>query len=313
MNAAYRQLTILQLLLSDHLVIKTALADQFEVSPRAVQRDISQVKNFIADQQLPYQLVYRRKLGGYQLVSAQGNVSKQVVLVLVKILLASRAVTTTELHQTITGLMNLLPQPERREIQPIIKNETFYYQPVHHGKPLLKLIWELSQLIIHQTTIDIDYRNAHDQIETRTILPQAVIFSEYYFYVVAYSAKYHANRFFRIDRIFDYHRAHQPLTRNRAQRVEDGELRHVIHYMQPGEKMTIRFEFSGIVEAALDRFPTAKVLKKFPDGRVLIETEAFDRGAKMWLLSQGPLVKVVAPASFVKDVQASLQATLAQY
>ncbi len=315
MNAAYRQLYILQLLLSDHVVRKQAVADHFEVTPRAIQRDLSQVKAFIADQHLNYQLVYYRHRGGYQLESTQAGVSKAVILALVKIVLASRALNRAELDKTIQGLMGLVTKPEQREILPIIKNEVFHYQPVRHDKPLLNLIWDLSQFIITKTTIDIDYRNSHDHVETRTILPQAVLFSEFYFYVVAYSIRYQANRFFRMDRIFGYRvtPADATITRTRAQRVEDGELRHYLHYMQPGQRLTIRFEFSGTIEAALDRFPTATVVQKFSDGHVLIEAAAVDTGAKMWLLSQGPLVKVVSPTSLIDAIRHDLQASLQQY
>lgn len=309
MNAAYRQLYIFQRLLTDHVVNKLALADHFNVTPRAIQRDLSQIRDFIIDEQLFYQLVYHRRLGGYQLETTQASVSKPVVLAIIKILLASRSLNTTEMTKVTDGLLALVSKTEQLEIQPIINNERLYYQPVHHDKPLLTRIWQLSQFIIHQTTISIDYRNRYNTIESRIILPQAVIFSEYYFYVVAFSEKYQTNRFFRVDRIFDLHPANQQLSRSRAQRVEDGDLRRYLHYMQPGKKITLRFEFTGIVEAALDRFPTAKVLQRFADGKVLIEATAFDTGASMWLLSQGPRVKVLSPASMVQTMKASLQAT----
>ncbi|WP_434432693.1 helix-turn-helix transcriptional regulator [Lactiplantibacillus paraplantarum] len=314
MNAAYRQLYIFQLLISDHLINKGQLAEHFAVNPRAIQRDISQIKVFITEQQLPYQLTYRRQLDGYQLTTAQDHISKLVILALIKILLASRSLNQAELHDTVTGLMGLVSKSEQAEITPIVKNEVFHYQPVHHQQPLLKLIWQISQFIITQQTIDIDYRNSQNQTETRTILPQAIIFSEYYFYVVAYSTKYRANRFFRLDRIFDYHTAKQKIHRSRAERVSDGELRQYIHYMQPGEKATIRFEFTGIVEAALDRFPTAKVITAQSNHQqVLIEAEVFDTGAMMWLLSQGPRVRVVSPDSFVQKMKDVLRETLRLY
>jgi len=314
MNAAYRQLYIFQLLISDHLVNKTELAEHFAVNPRAIQRDISQIKAFLTEQQLPYQLAYRRQLAGYQLTTAQDHISKLVILVLIKILLASRALNQAELHDVVTGLMGLVSKSEQVEIQPIIKNEVFHYQPVHHQQPLLKLIWQIGQVIIAQQTIDIDYRNSQNQTETRTILPQAIIFSEYYFYVMAYSTKYHANRFFRLDRIFGYRATTQKIHRSRAERVSDGELRQYIHYMQPGGKITIQFEFTGIVEAALDRFPTAKVITtKSSHDKVLIEAEVFDTGAMMWLLSQGPMVRVISPDFFVQKIQDKLRTTLALY
>lgn len=314
MNAAYRQLYIFQLLISDHVINKQTVATHFNVTARAIQRDISQIKDFITDQQLPYQLIYSRQLDGYQLLTAQDQISKLVILVLIKIVLASRSLNQVELHNTVTSLLSLITKDEQAEIKPIIKNELFHYQSVHHQQPLLKLIWTISQLIGTQQTIDIDYRNSHNQTETRTILPQAIIFSEFYFYVVAYSAKYQANRFFRLDRIFDYRIATQKIHRSRSERVSDGELRQYIHYMQPGEKITIRFEFSGIVEAALDRFPTAKVITaESTSTKVLIEAEVFDTGAMMWLLSQGPRVRVVSPDSFVRKMRESLVETLKQY
>lgn len=314
MNAAYRQLYIFQQLLSDHVVHKAQLAEQFAVTPRVIQSDLSQIKTFIHDQQLFYRLTYHRKLNGYRLDVTQDTLSKQAVLVLIKVLLASRALNRSEVQLTIQRLLNLIPAPERREIQPIIKNELFYYQPVAHGQRLLELIWRFSRFIRDQTTVDLRYRNQLGTINDQTILPQALIFSEYYFYVVAYSQKYHANRFFRLDRIQADALAAHRLTRSRAQRVEDGALRRVIHYMQPGQKLTVRFQFRGIVEAALDRFPTAKVLSRDPhDHSVLIEAEVFDRGAKMWLLSQGALVTVTAPASFVADMRAEIQKMAANY
>lgn len=84
--------------------------------------------------------------------------------------------------------------------------------------------------------------------------------------------------------------------------------------MQPGEKATIRFEFTGIVEAALDRFPTAKVITAQSNHQqVLIEAEVFDTGAMMWLLSQGPRVRVVSPDSFVQKMKDVLRETLRLY
>lgn len=314
MNSAYRQLYIFQSLLTNHILNKSNLADHFDVTERAIQRDFSQIKQFIFDQQLPYQLTYSRKQSGYQLTTTQDQLSKQTVLLLIKILLASRSLNKTELNATITSLLATLPHTEQAEVQPIIKNEFFYYQPLRHQQDLIALIWQLSRFIAHQTTIDIDYRNSKNHTETRTILPQTIIFSEYYFYVVAYSAKYQTNRYFRLDRIFNYHLSKQKIHRSRAEHVSGGQLRQVVQFMQPGEKVTIQFEFSGVVEAALDRFPTARVITaKSSSHTVLIETEVVDNGAIMWLLSQGPLVKVISPASFVQQIRESLAKTLKQY
>ena len=82
--------------------------------------------------------------------------------------------------------------------------------------------------------------------------------------------------------------------------------------MTPGTPKKILFEFTGILEAALDRFPMSKVIEN--DGKkALLEVETIDQGAKMWLLSQGKRVKIVSPADFKNEMQAEIKAMLDNY
>ena len=72
--------------------------------------------------------------------------------------------------------------------------------------------------------------------------------------------------------------------------------------MFPGKLQTIRFEFTGpSVQAVLDKLPTAKIIER--DGKkYLIEAEVYGNGIKMWLLSQGAWVKVLAPVQFAQEI-----------
>ena len=83
--------------------------------------------------------------------------------------------------------------------------------------------------------------------------------------------------------------------------------------MWPGPLRTIRFEFTGpSVQAVLDKLPTARIINR--DGKkYLIEAEVYGDGIKMWLLSQGAWVKVVAPEEFVDEVHNDLKIILRQY
>lgn len=265
MNAAYRQLYIFQSLLTGHIAIKADLASRFNVTPRVIQRDFSQLRDFLTAENLDYQLTYSRHLKGYQLQGTQAAVTKQSILLLIKVLLASRSLTTDEMHQTITNLLSLTTTEDQREIQPIIKNESFYYQPLHHQQPLLDRLWQFSQFITQKQPVTIIYQKQHREIVTRTILPEAVIFSEYYFYVVAYNAKYKSNLFYRLDRIRHYQTSSQAITRTRAERFEDGELRQLIHYMTPGKEITLRFKFWASWRLHLTVFPR---LKSSPGTRI---------------------------------------------
>lgn len=77
--------------------------------------------------------------------------------------------------------------------------------------------------------------------------------------------------------------------------------------MWPGKLRIIRFEFSGpSVQAVLDKLPTAKIIERLGGNKYLIEAEVYGDGIKMWLLSQGAWVKVVAPEEFVAEMRSEI-------
>ena len=83
--------------------------------------------------------------------------------------------------------------------------------------------------------------------------------------------------------------------------------------MWPGKLRTIRFEFTGIsVQAVMDKLPTAKVIER-TGRKYLIEATVYGDGIKIWLLSQGPWVKVLEPEDLVQEVKSRLTRALAQY
>ena len=65
-----------------------------------------------------------------------------------------------------------------------------------------------------------------------------------------------------------------------------------MQFMYAGELKTVKFEYSGVLEAILDRLPTAKILKE-ENGVYTISAETYGDGIYMWLRSQGDMVKIV--------------------
>lgn len=329
-----RQLEMYQQLLTGKTLNKTDLAAHYGVDPRSIQRDFQALKAFVTVAN-PYQtLTYHRARGGYQLTTDQHELSAREIIVIAKVLLASRAFAKQELDSMLDGLLRLIKPAEQKTVLPIIKNERFFYQPVHHDQPLLTLLTDLSHAIEHQTTLQLTYHRSDNQVVQRTVLPAALIFSEYYFYVAAYNAKYQTTLFYRADRIQAYRPADTVIQRTRAKRFEDGQFRQRIQFMYPGQLLTLTFQFWGIVEAALDRLPTAKVIQRFhadgaaepikneqhrnqqpaAGGSVVITAEVYGaRGITMWLLSQGANVKVLAPASLVTSFKQKLANIQAHY
>lgn len=332
MDPTQRRLAIYIQLLDGQILNKSELSDRYEVTQRAIQRDISQINETFSNMNLPFKIVYQRDRNGYQLHSDQHVLNHQEILVIIKVLLASRSLNKKELDSTVQGLLNLITSESRQKVTPLIKNELFYYQPLQHNQALLNKIWSFSNFIRAKKSIQITYQRQHSETVIRNVLPQALIFSEYYFYLVSYNPKYQTNLLYRIDRIKDY-TVTDDINLDYKDRFEEGNFRQKIQFMYPGKLVHIKFQFWGIVEAALDRLPTAVVTKRLdvngkieeltPENRthqsskggsVIIEADVYgERGVMMWLLSQGSNVKVLGPNSLIDGIKKEANLILERY
>ena len=135
------------------------------------------------------------------------------------------------------------------------------------------------------------------------------MFAEYYYYLIAYKCEDESRTpiYFRIDRITDMIVHRETFKLDKKEEFDEGLLRNQSQFMWPGPLRNIRFEFTGpSVQAVLDRLPTAKVVD-ISDGVHTIEANVYGNGIKMYLLSQGSWVKVLAPRDFVDEMKEELK------
>lgn len=236
------------------------------------------------------------------------KLNPEEILLIGKILLESRALTKTELERTINHLLNELNHASKREIQKLIANELLDYYPLKHLENLLQLIWDFTQYISDKTVISFDYQKNRGKIVQRKGLPVSLFFSEYYFYVILYNPTYQSYLSYRLDRFLDIQPTSDKIKIDYKDRLKDSELRKKTHFMYAGKEVTFTFRFWGIIEAALDKLPDSKIIKKYEDDSVVIEATAYDTGVIMWLLSQGSNVQVLSPPSFVDKVKKKFKA-----
>ena len=146
------------------------------------------------------------------------------------------------------------------------------------------------------------------QEKTHIIRPLYITFSELYFYMVAVN-KNGRTLIYRIDRIHDFEVINQKIEDSKSMFYQEGELKQRAYFMYGGEWKRVRFEFNGgIIESVIDRFPTAKLIKKdYENNRFVVEIEVIGDGIIMWLLSQGSKVKILSPLSikekYVREIQ----------
>lgn len=145
------------------------------------------------------------------------------------------------------------------------------------------------------------YKN---EICERTVYPQGLLFSEYYFYLIAFieGRNYEYPTIYRVDRIENLIITDKKYKVDYSKRFQDGEFRKLIQFMQTGELQRVKFRFKGrSIEAVLDRLPNAKVIKE-KQGEYVIDAVLFGKGIKMWLLSQGSSVEIISPNKFRQEM-----------
>jgi predicted DNA-binding transcriptional regulator YafY len=143
-----------------------------------------------------------------------------------------------------------------------------------------------------------------EEVSQRNVYPQGLLFSEYYFYLIAFieGKSYEYPTIYRVDRIKDLIITDKKYKVDYSKRFQDGEFRKLIQFMQTGEPERVKFRFTGrSIEAVLDRLPNAKVIKE-KQGEYIVEAILFGKGIKMWFLSQGDSVEVIGSDKFREDM-----------
>lgn len=308
-NKTERILTIYKMLLDGETVNKAKLADRFKVNARSIQRDIEDIRACISNQREEMggnaSVVYDRKRGGFCLEHGSEKMSGGELLAVCKILLESRAFVKDELEPLIRKLIaNCAPPSHQKQAAALIANERYHYTEPHHHKKFIDSLWEIGTAVKNQQYMRIRYVKLKEgKPVSRLVKPVGIMFSEYYFYLVAFIAKegreeeYLSPAIYRIDRILSFCVLDKHFAVPYKERFEEGEFRKRVQFMYGGPLQRIVFEYTGIsVEAVLDRLPTAKVIEKKENGKGItytIRTEVFGNGIDMWLKSQGDTVKVI--------------------
>ena len=200
-------------------------------------------------------------------------------------------------------IQSCVPAENRKAVNRLVANERYHYIEPHHGRPILNGMWEIGQATQNQNVLEIEYEKLKGhEVVTRTIEPVGLMFSEYYFYLVAFLRDINKKEAFenpddifptiyRVDRILNFRVLPQHFRVPYQGRFEEGEFRKRVQFMYGGKLQKIRFRYVGpSIEAVLDRLPTAQIIEQDDEGWT-VEAEVFGKGIEMWLRSQGDYVQ----------------------
>lgn len=279
------------------------------VSTRTVERDIKCIKDFLANNEnQTRELIRNRKKKKYQLTYTEDciNLTKSEILAISKIILASRAFLKDEIFLIIDKIVKQCGSDEDLDlIQNLLKNEKFHYIELQHKKSFINYIWDLGQAIKDKKKVEIAYKKMDGNVVKRIIDPVGLMFSEYYFYLLAHienidKEKYFCNKddeyptIYRLDRIENFKVLNEKyiptLYKNRFQ---EGVFRKQVQFMTGGKLRKLKFIYKGSsIEALLDKIPTAKA-KEISVNTYEIKAEIFGDGIDRWILSQGNAIEII--------------------
>ena len=326
-----RILDLYERLCAGRTLTKVEEALRFGIDERSVQRDIDDIRAFLAERNMAKgenrQIIYDRQQKGFRLVgSPSPMMTNSEILAVSKILLESRAFTKDEMSVILNKLVaGCVPLENIKLVSELVSNELFHYVELTHPAGIQDKLWEIGCDIQQHKLMQIHYQRQGTEatsVVERIVEPVSILFSEYYFYLNAYiteesggkyTRKYDYPAIFRIDRITDYKMLPQTFSLPYATRFQEGEFRKRVQFMYPGRLQSIRLRYTRTsVEAILDRLPTAKIVSQDASGSV-VEAEVYGNGIVMWLLSQGNRIEVLAPQTLRDEMKKVLDSMLELY
>ncbi len=295
-NKGFRLLDIYERTNKGERLSKKRLIEMYGVSYKTIERDMDDLRAYFQQRHTfdaAAEIVYD---GGYYYMRRSENVwlTNKEILAICKVLLESRAFTKNELNDMLDKLLLCTTAECRDTVKRIIANEKLNYIPMRHKKQLLEPIWALSEQILKRHIIEIAYARQDGTARIHKVKPVSIMFSEYYFYLIAFMADDSKRRptVFRIDRISEINDTGETF-RPFKDRYEESEFRKCVQFMYSGELHRVTFLYKGEnVDSVLDRLPTAEIIEK-NDGVYKIKARAYGDGIYMWLGSQGSKVEIL--------------------
>lgn len=184
--------------------IKTSIDDTLSISGKAadaavagkkidsLKEDITELRNYLAERVVDgdgkKEVVYDRNRNCYYMTDEKSGLPDyQKIFALAKILLGSKGLSVIEMNQVVEYMLSFCSdESKRKEIKKYLANEVINYQGPNHGKDLLNMLWKIAQAAEYERKVKVLYQRLEEHKKVERILkPLGVLFSEYYFYMLA--------------------------------------------------------------------------------------------------------------------------------
>lgn len=193
MNKNTRILDLYAKLIAGKLINKQEDAIKYNVSEKTIQRDINDIRNYLEEDiiynSIDSDVIYDKEKKAYRLDNIYNiKLTNSEVLAVCKILLDSRAFVKEDMADILKRLISsCVPKDNQEIVDKLIRNEMEHYIELRHKVRYLDTLWKLGQAINKANIIEIEYKRIKgNELVTRRLKPLAIMFSDFYFYFVAF-------------------------------------------------------------------------------------------------------------------------------
>lgn len=289
---------------------KTEVSKKYKVSERSIERDLEDIRNFLAEIHSNGEVLFDKDGGTYYLSNWEDHkFTGTEVIVLLKILIGTRALRKEEMESISKSIRLMLDPTEKKETLHAILNEVENYVSPVHNKNILQLIEDLNKVIIRKVKIKLNYTKANGVVVNRTVLPLAFVFSDFYFYLIAFidGTEYNYPAFFRIDRIDSFTDTKERYDDKLYLKYNTGSMRNCLQFMYAGELLTVKIKCKNCaVEILKDRLPNHLLLEDKGDYKIF-SVKIFGNGFIIWALSQGDNIEILEPQKLREKIMSKIQ------
>lgn len=301
MDKITRLLLMYSKLIRGEEINKLSFCMETDSNPRSFDRDIEDIRLYLAEMFKREELLYDRGKNVYFLSGCQRQELELMEYhFLERLVIDSRVLREDE---TEVLLSHLLSNTEKSS--QLIKNKHFIdeYIGPNHNRAILKMHGDLDTIIKRQDVITIKYIKATKEMIDCTVIPCVLHFELEYMYLIAYkeNSEKQYPAYFRLDRIYSF-----SIVRGQSK----SEKILVAEYYRKYNKGLIQMYGGEFLEITLgcnkkfysyvcDKFKNVRIT----DDYVIIKLSAFDEGFIKWILSQ-PLnmITVIQPESLKNKI-----------
>lgn len=316
MDKVSRTLMLFHALIQGEKINKVDFARRNGISERSFDRDIEDIRNFLAEIHAAGEIRFNKADNVYYLSDWNNHkLSSIEVITIMKVLLGARVLRKDEM-QGLAGSIRMMTDPMARKeaVNSIYSELDNYVSPVH-GKAILKMLEDLTFIIQKRFKIDITYTKATGERIERRILPLIFIFSDFYFYLIAFidGAEYKYPAFFRVDRIENFKITEEHYSEQLYEKYNAAKMRNCLQFMYAGELLQIKVKCKNkAVEAFNDRLPNHWFIADEGEWKVY-GAKVFGEGFIKWALSQIDYIEILEPLSLRLEFLKSLNKVVALY